>query len=161
MALASHRRRNDRKQGGMSLLETISVVAIMGSLSATALPHFSDLPADARKSVVMGLEGAVQSASTLMHVTCATQAACALDAGASQVVLPAATVAMARGYPTGGVPQGIESTMQLSGFTVAHAGGTTIFQKTGAPRADGCSVSYESPAVDGGMPRITTRMDGC
>lgn len=150
-----------RKQRGMSLLETVSVVTIMGSLSATALPHFADLPSDARRSVVMGLEGAVQSASTLMHMKCATQASCALDAGASELVLPAATVAMARGYPMGGTPQGIESTLQLSGFTVAHAGGTTVFQKTGSPHAAACSVSYESPAVDGGMPRITTLMDGC
>lgn len=152
-------RRN--KQRGMSLLETVSVITIMGSVSAMAVPKISDLPCDARKAVVMGLEGAVQSASTLMHMKCATQATCDLDAGVSQVNLPAGAVAMARGYPHGGSPQGIESTLQLSGFGVVHAGSATFFHKTGAPDAAHCAVRYESPAVDGGMPRITTQISGC
>lgn len=150
-----------RKQRGMSLLETVSVITIMGSVSAMAVPRISDLPGDARKAVVMGLEGAVHSASTLVHMKCATQATCDLYAGASQLNLPAGTVAISRGYPHGGSPQGIESTLQLSGFGVAHTGGITTFHKTGAPDAAHCAVSYESPAADGAMPRITTLTSGC
>lgn len=154
--------RSRRKQRGMSLLETVSVITIMGSVSAMAVPQINDLPSEARKSVVMGLEGAVQSASTLMHMKCATQAGCQLDAGASQLSLPAAAIAMARGYPQGGTPDGIESTLQLSGFSAVHAGsGVTVFQKTGAPDASNCAVRYESPAVDGGMPRIGLLTSGC
>ncbi|MBI2731901.1 MAG: type II secretion system protein [Aquabacterium sp.] len=148
-------------QRGTSLLEMICAITIMGSVSATALPAFVDLPAEARKSVLAGLDGAVQSASVLMHVKCATQADCQLSAGRSVLNLPSGSVHMERGYPQGGNPAGIESALQLSGFTAVHVADRTIFQKDGAPQAANCAVSYTSPQTDGGLPIISVDTSGC
>lgn len=145
----------------MSLLEMVCTVSIMGGLSATALPHFADLPGDARKSVVMNMQGAVTSASTLMHMKCATQSDCGLQSGGSLVAISDTTVAMSRGYPQGGDPAGIQNALQFSGFTPVHIGEKTVFQKKDAPDAAACSVSYASPQVDGGLPLITAEVSGC
>lgn len=145
----------------MSLLEIVCTVSIMGGLSATALPHFADLPGDARKSVVMNMQGAVTSASTLMHMKCATQSDCGLQSGGSLVAISDTTVAMSRGYPQGGDPAGIQNALQFSGFTPVHIGEKTVFQKEDAPDAAACSVSYASPQVDGGLPLITAEVSGC
>lgn len=150
-----------RKQRGMSLLEMVCTVSIMGGLSATALPHFADLPGDARKSVVMSMQGAMTSASTLMHMKCATQAGCPLHEGSALVAISDTTVAMSRGYPQGGAPAGIQNALQFSGFNPVHVGDKTVFQKEGAPDAAACSVSYVSPQVDGGLPVITADVSGC
>lgn len=148
-------------QRGTSLLEMVCAITIMGSVSATALPAFVDLPGEARKSVVAGLDGAVESASVLMHVKCATQQDCQLSAGSSSLNLPSGRVLMVRGYPQGGDPAGIQNALQLSGFTAVHLADRTVFQKDGAPHADACSVSYTSPQVDGGLPLITADTSGC
>ena len=149
------------QQRGTSLLELVCAITIMGSLSATALPAFVDLPGEARKSVVAGLGGAVASASALMHVKCATQADCQLYTGPSTLSLPDGPVRMVRGYPQGGDAAGIENALQLSGFTAVHAGDRTVFQKDGAPNAPACAVSYASPSSDGGLPEISAATSGC
>lgn len=148
-------------QRGTSLLEMVCAITIMGSVSATALPAFVDLPGEARKSVIAGLDGAVESASVLMHVKCATQPDCQLSAGRSVLNLPSGRVLMERGYPQGGDPSGIENALQLSGFTAVHVADRTVFQKDGAPQAANCSVSYTSPQTDGGLPIITVETSGC
>lgn len=148
-------------QKGMSLVETVCAITIMGSVSATVLPSVVDLPAEARKSVLAGLEGALQSASALMHAKCATQSDCLLFEGTSTLNLPTGSVAMVRGYPQGGQPGGIENAMQYAGFTTVHAAQRTVFQKLGAPDAASCSVSYTSPSADGGMPVIELNTTGC
>lgn len=149
------------RERGMSLLETLCTITIMGSLSASALPRLVDLPADARKSVLMGLEGALRSTSALTHAKCAAQSGCDLYASASQVVLAEGAVHMVRGYPQGGDAAGIESALQLSGFTLVHAADTTVFRKTGAPNEAACSVSYASPPAEGAAPSITMQTAGC
>lgn len=145
----------------MSLLEMVCTVSIMGGLSATALPHFADLPGDARKSVVMNMQGALTSASTLMHMKCATQPDCNLHSGGALVAISDTSVAMSRGYPQGGDPAGIQNAVQFSGFIPVQIGEKTVFQKEGAPDASACSVSYVSPQVDGGLPLITADVSGC
>lgn len=145
----------------MSLLEMVCTVSIMGGLSATALPHFADLPGDARKSVVMNMQGALTSASTLMHMKCATQSDCNLHSGGALVAISDTSVAMTRGYPQGGDPAGIQNAVQFSGFVPVHVGEKTVFQKEGAPDATACSVSYVSPQFDGGLPLITAEVSGC
>lgn len=150
-----------RKQRGLSLLEMVCTVSIMGSLSATALPYFADLPGDARKSVVMGMQGAMVSASNLMHMKCATHHGCPLDDGDAVIAVSGTQVAMSRGYPRGGDPAGIQNAMQFSGFSTVHMGNKTVFQKDGAPDAAACAVSYESAPADGATPLITAVVSGC
>lgn len=150
-----------RSQRGMSLLETVCTITIMGSVSATALPHVVDFSSDARKSVVMSMGGALASASTLLHVKCATSPGCDLAKGDSTVSLSDGPVQMWRGYPRGGHAQGIVQAMQFTGFTIRHEGERTWFHKDGAPEPARCGVSYASAPEQGAMPVIETDTSGC
>lgn len=56
-----------RRQSGFTLIELVVVIVILGILAATAAPKFMDLQADARKSALNGLAGAVKSAATMTY----------------------------------------------------------------------------------------------
>jgi len=146
---------------GFSMLEMVGVIAIAGSVSATALPHLIDLPGEARVSVVKGLHGAVRTASSLTHMACAVRDDCSLNAGTSTVVASGSQVILLRGYPQGGDPAGIENALDFDGFTPVRLEHKTIFQKDGAPAAETCAVTYASPQADGDAPTITLDTAGC
>lgn len=56
-----------KQQSGFTLIELIIVIVILGILAVTAAPKFLDIQGDARVSVVRGMEGAMQSASDIIH----------------------------------------------------------------------------------------------
>jgi MSHA pilin protein MshA len=149
------------KQRGVSLLETVGVVAIAGSMSVVALPKLTDLPAEARVSVVKSMAGAVHSASVLAHMKCAVQHGCNLESGQATVLAAGDAVLLTRGYPTGGESSGIENALEYTGFTALRSQGRTVFVKDGAPHAPSCAVIYEEPLADGSRPTIETVTAGC
>ena len=150
-----------RSQRGISLLETVSVVTIASSLSAMAIPKLTYLPGEARVSVVKSMEGAVHTASTLMHMQCAVDASCHLQTGSATLWVEGDTVQIARGYPRGGHPEGIASALTYTGFTASHTGRRTVFTKDGADNAARCAVVYDAPGADGQAPTITALTSGC
>lgn len=148
-------------QQGLSLIETLCTLTIMGAMTASALPHVAQLGTDARVSVILGLEGAVHSASNLVHAQCVVQPSCPHRSGDATVQFSAQPVRLSRGYPAGGHHEGIVAAMQLSGFTVQHQGSDTVFTRADAPQASACAVRYSAPETDGAMPRIEARTEGC
>lgn len=150
-----------RKQRGVSLLETVSVVTIASSLSAVAIPKLTHLPGEARVSVVKSMEGAVHTASTLMHMQCAVDASCHLQTGSATLWAEGDQVRMHRGYPRGGHPQGIANALTFTGFTAKHTGTRTVFAKDGAENTARCAVVYDAPTTDGQAPTITALTSGC
>lgn len=59
-----------KKQAGFTLIELVVVIVILGILAATALPKFTDLSSDARRSAVQGMAGALSSAAAINYSTC-------------------------------------------------------------------------------------------
>ncbi len=145
----------------MSLIETLCSLTITGTVVASAMPQLVQLGTEARVSVIQGLSGAVHSASNLVHAQCVVQPSCAHRSGQGVVQVSAQPVRLHRGYPMGGHHEGIVAALQLSGFTVQHLGDDTLFMRADAPEATACAVRYSAPEVDGGIPNIVTRTDGC
>ncbi len=54
-----------KHQSGFTLIELITVIVILGVLSAFALPRFANLEGSAEQAVVEGFVGALRSAHTL------------------------------------------------------------------------------------------------
>jgi MSHA pilin protein MshA len=59
--------KHTRQQSGFTLIELIIVIVILGILAVTAAPKFLDIQGDAKASIVRGMEGAMQSASDIIH----------------------------------------------------------------------------------------------
>ena len=60
-----------RHLAGFTLIELITVITILGILSATALPRFVNLRKDSILATTQGLRGALQSAAELGHAKAA------------------------------------------------------------------------------------------
>lgn len=56
-----------QQQRGFTLIELIIVIVILGILAVTAAPKFLDIQGDAKSAVVKGMEGAMKSASDIIH----------------------------------------------------------------------------------------------
>ena len=54
-----------KAQSGFTLIEVVTVIVILGILSATAIPKFLDLQGNARAATMKGLKGALEGAATL------------------------------------------------------------------------------------------------
>jgi MSHA pilin protein MshA len=146
---------------GMTLLDTLVTVSVVGSVSAVALPKLNDLPSEARIAVVAHMGGAVRSASHLVHMKCAVQATCGLHSGTGSVEAASSAVALLHGYPLAGSPEGIANAVEYVGFTAQHAPDQTWFGKDGAPEPAACGVRYAAPESPGQPPRVAVVTSGC
>ncbi len=152
---------SQRRQSGFTLLELICSIVIIGVLSATALPTVVGLASEARVAVVKNMEGAIRSASALMHMKCIVDQACASTVSEFMLKTEGEVVRLAKGYPSPGSPDGIALALEFSGFTPMHSQGRTVFAKDGATDAMACAVVYEGAGADGQAPSINALTSGC
>lgn len=145
-----------QKQAGFTLIELVIVIVILGILAATAAPKFIDLTGDAKKSVIQGMQGTINSAMNLAHA----KAIVSSQTGATgQVVINGQHYALIYGYPTvagAGTPAGtpgngwgIDKLVELSnGSNISYA--TGVYSHTAAADSTTCSVTYTDASVSVG-----------
>ena len=152
-----------KKQQGFTLIELIMVIVILGILAAFAIPKFANLGADARRSTMQGVEGAMKSASAISHA-----AWLANGTNPASVTLEGASVAMFNGYPS---PAGIVVAANITGGAAATDAGdfivltnatTTTVRAKGATTPASCQVVYtRSSAAANTPPVITSTLTNC
>lgn len=141
--------------GGFTLIELITVIVILGLLSAFALPRFSGVEGQARTASINALTGSIRSAAALAH---SLQLAQNLSASTA-VTMEGNTIAMSNGYPTAGAG-GVENSLaDTTGYT--HTAGSGVYQVASAGTPASCQVTYVAPAAANTQPTITPLTSGC
>ncbi len=141
-----------RRQSGLTLIELVSIIVILGILSAFSLPRFAGLESQARSASLDGLGGSVRSGAALAH-------ALWLAAGTKPTTIALEGVAVdmdtTTGYPDD-TDTGIRRVLQsLDGYTAdAVSGGGYRFGVSGVATAS-CNVTYELGAAAGVPPTVT------
>tara|TARA_R110000772_G_scaffold198528_1_gene309211 strand:+ start:1325 stop:1813 length:489 start_codon:yes stop_codon:yes gene_type:complete len=155
---------NFSAQKGFTLIELVVVIVILGILAATAAPKFIDLTGDARRSVMEGVQGSINSAVNLAHA----KALVSNQTGATgSITIGSLSYAMVNGYPaalansTDGL--GVGSLLELDTdsdieFTDAAP---SVFTHKGTATGDVCTISYANAAGSETPPVITATLTDC
>ncbi|MDF1795185.1 MAG: prepilin-type N-terminal cleavage/methylation domain-containing protein [Coxiellaceae bacterium] len=110
--------RSCRQQNGFTLVELIIVIVILGIISAFAIPKFINLSNDARRAVIEGFSGSIQSEINLIYSKAVLQGIEKSPSGT--VTLGRTPIQTVYGYPAGS-SRGI-------GFMVNHPRDINSFQ---------------------------------
>lgn len=86
-----------RAQAGFTIIELVVVIALLGVLSAVALPRFIDVTDEARKSVLTAMAGTLSTTATLVHAQLVIEQKAHL--AASNVIIDGSNVDTVYGYP--------------------------------------------------------------
>ena len=147
---------------GFTLIELVIVIVILGILAAFIVPRFAGLSKEARIGTVSSMDGALRSASTIVHSKALTNNVAGLNS--SSVTMEGnTTVDIAYGYPTGTVTGMGAALQSTSGFTPAYTTAKSTFDKDGAPATatEKCQAVYTAATATTVPPTFATDITGC
>lgn len=155
---------NSNSSQGFTLIELVMVIVLVGVLAAFALPKFADLSTDARLASLESLEGAIRSATGVVHSIALLEdkTDCFED---PTVELDGVVVTLRCGYPCPH-PSGIATAVATEGNFVWVGGncggllGAVEAQVSDAPDPANCKIRYTS-ARQTRAPGITRVVSGC
>ena len=163
-------------QQGFTLIELIIVIVLLGILAVTAAPKFLNLQDDARDSVLQGIAGSLESASSVVYGKALINDVAGTSDGSDDVNIGTGTVSVVFGYPDAATAANFTNILDadintvddddnLVGdyATVAVNDDTILIYYTGAydgapdPAAanSACSVAYTNSTAEGERHTIT------
>lgn len=148
------------KQKGFTLIELVIVMAVIGVLSAIALPKFLDLSSRARGASVAAAKGALNGISALSKAYYLTSTPAPASVAAEGVVITYST-AFASGYPKADANLAAAAGLSASDYTLTVSGTTLTASPVSAAVPSSCSVVYAEPASATSAPTVTMTTTGC
>ncbi len=114
------------RQGGLTLVELVLVIVLLGVLAAQALPHFVQLAGDAEAAAIQGVAGAITTAAGINYLARKANPAAGVGVTDCSHAATLLTGGLPAGYSMGpqGFPLPIVAESSAS-CTVYGPGGTT------------------------------------
>ncbi|GAB2697444.1 type II secretion system protein [Aliiglaciecola sp. 3_MG-2023] len=152
------------KSTGFTLIELVIVIVILGILAAVAAPRFINLGTDARLAALDGLEGAMRSASELVHYKATIEQKTDCDTDPT-IDLGSDSITLRCGYACPH-PSGIANALEVDddftwvGGNCSGQLGNIDVQFSSAPDPSNCKIRYVS-ARENREPTFTQTTTGC
>jgi MSHA pilin protein MshA len=153
------------RSSGFTIVELVVVIALLGILSAVALPRFIDVRTDATLATMEGLVKAIQTSQNLTHARAMINGRQSL--AIDTMVVEGQMVEMVYGYPSGtanGIPMMIQTIPDGWQQRASIINGAWVFWH-GQIREDAgvaqCYIRYRQSAGPGQVPVIDFQSTGC
>lgn len=165
------------KKSGFTLIELVTVIAIVGILSAVAIPKYINLSSKANLAAIHSMGGAVLSAAHMVHAKAITEGVQGIQKTTININ-GSENVEIRYGYPSASRTNGLSKIMggnfsrdwtwstsygdRTFWLTTSKLGGRSgVYVNNTAVRASGCYILYDQAANPGTTPTISYVEDDC